>query len=640
MKKELTNLLNQIDKYDVAYYNLNQPLISDQEYDGKKDHLKLIISSFKPTTKSEKSLLQRAKNTLERVGAPISDDAWGKYTHEVPMGSLNKVNLPEEFKEWTIKCDSSQKMFLVTEKLDGISISLKYENGILITGATRGDGNIGEDITRNVKKMRGVPNTLNNKFTGHIRGEIVLRHSDLEKYFPNLKSARNGAGGIAKRLDGDGVEYLTVISYNIEGIDFINEHDSFVYINNLGFIVPNYILVNQVSDVIKTWNEYMDHSRDQLDYDIDGLVVHINDRAHRFALGEENNRPKGSVAFKFEPPEAKSIINNIICQVGDTGIITPVVEFDPVNLLGASIKRASVHNFQIIKTLGINIGSEVIVIRANDVIPQIKNAISHTNKAFEPPNTCPACGSKTVFDGAYLVCTNNRSCPPQVQGRINKWIKENGILEWGDSIIAKIIESGVTDVDGLYKLSVKDLQDLDRMGEKSANNLINELNKYRSIPLENFLGGLCIKGVATSIAKSVVDAGYDTLDKILNISVNELERISGFGQERARAFHEGLLSNADRIEAILNAGVTIREKTKGKLSGNTFCFTGSMSSPRALLQKMVEENGGEIKKSVAKGLSYLVIDDPDSSSSKAQAAKKLEIVLLSEEKFLDMIKKN
>jgi len=634
MTKEITSLLDDIDKYDSAYYNDNTKLISDEEYDGLKDKLRAI----KPP-KEDKELSVRIKTTLARVGAPPPKHGkWAKYNHEVPMSSLNKVNLPEELENWANKCNA-KKEFLVLDKLDGISISLKYENGILVNGSTRGDGSVGENITVNVKKMKGVQNKLPEPLTSHIRGEIVLRHSDWKKYFPDLKNPRNSASGIAKRIDGTGVEHLSVIVYTIEGKDFNYENESMDYLKKLGFTVPNYFKVNSIKDIVSLWNKYMSQTRDSLDYDIDGLVVHINDRSHRFSLGEENHRPKGSVAFKFESPEARSVITNIICQVGDTGVITPVAEFNEVELLGATIKRASLHNFHKVEELCVNIGAEVIIERCNDVIPGIKEVVRKNNGAFQPPDKCPVCGAITVTDGKFVYCSNEKTCPPQVKGRINKWVNEHGILEWGDAVITKLIESGkVKDIGDLYRLTASDIASLDRMGDKSASNLIEELDKYRSVTLESFLGGLCIRGIATSIAKAVVDAGYDSLDDIMSVSVCELEQIPGFGYDRATAFYNGIIKNTDRINDILNAGLTIKARIKGSLTGKSVCFTGTMEQPRALLQKMVEENGGEVKKSVGKGTTYLVISDPNSNSSKAQAARKLGTILISEKQFLDMIK--
>ena len=643
-KKSLRTLLDEIDKHDDAYYNQNKPIVSDQEYDGLKDKLRTLGKQFVPQdgSKADEKLAIRLEDAITRVGAPPPKNGkWDKVTHEVPMGSLNKVNLPEELSGWYDKCQGSGSadQLFITEKLDGISISLKYENGYLVMAVTRGDGETGEDITRNARKMKGVPHKLEKNFTGYIRGEVVLFHSDWKKHMPEMANPRNAASGVAKRIDGHHAQHLTVLAYTIEGKDFRTERDAFDYMKCLGFKIPNYSVGNLKHAKIE-WEQYMARKREDLDYDIDGLVIRLNNRADQFALGEENHRPKGAIAFKFEAPEARTTIRNIVCQVGDTGHITPVAEFDEVELLGAKVKRASLHNFSLVRELGVNIGAEVLVERANDVIPYVKEVVKKSNGYFGIPEKCPACGTKTVRVGEYVVCPNKADCPPQVLGRLNKWIKELGILEWGESILTKLIESGkVEDVADLYRLKESDITSLDRMGEKGARKLLGELDKYRNIRLENFLGGLCIDGVATSTVKNVIDAGYDTLDKIQGLSAARLETISGFAEKKAQAFHNGLVENANRIKDILKAGVTIKARVKGSLTGSSFCFTGSMQTPRAQLQKMAEEAGGSVKKSVGKDLTYLVIADPNSGSSKAKAARKLDIKLISEDEFLGMVKK-
>jgi DNA ligase (NAD+) len=637
-KKALIKLLDDIDLYDDAYYNDNKQLVSDQIYDGFKDHLRSMGKLFKPgTSKADEKLSIRLQDALTRVGAPPPKDGkWPKYTHEQLMSSLNKVNLPSELETWHKKCGSSKKL-LMTEKLDGISISLKYENGSLVAAATRGNSEIGENITRNVLKMQCVPNKLSNDFTGHIRGEIVLLRSDWKKYIPEMDNPRNGASGVAKRIDGKDVQYLTVITYTVDGKDFKTESESFEWMKALGFRVPNYS-IGTLEDANKLWQKYMDETRATLDYDIDGLVIRVNDMAQQLSFGEENHRPKGAIAFKFEAPEAKTIIRNIVCQVGDTGRITPVAEFDEVQLLGAKIERASIHNFSLVKELGVNIGAEVIIERNNDVIPGLKEVITPCNGYFKAPETCPACGTETKKVGEYLVCPNKKECPPQIIGRLNKWVKELGILEWGESILTKLIAAGkVIDVADLYLLKADDIKAMDRMGDKGAANLLTELDKYRAVTLENFLGGLCIDGIATSTVKSVIDEGHDTLDKICALSKNQLENVPGFAEKRAAAFYDGLKENADRITSILKAGVTIKQRTVGSLTGSKIAFTGTMSTPRKLLQKMVEDAGGEVDKSVGKQTKILVIDDVNSTSSKAQAARKLGTRLVSEAEFIAMV---
>jgi DNA ligase (NAD+) len=634
---KLETLLDQIDAHDTAYYNDGKPTISDPEYDGLKDSLGTIVKGFAPPTNPTEAALQlRASKTLVRIGAPPPEHGdWPKYTHEVPMDSLNKVNLPSELLDWHAKCGKPKEL-LETEKLDGMSISLKYEKGRLFSAATRGDGNIGENITANVSFM-DVPIRLKEKFSGHIRGEIVLLKSIWKKHLSHMANTRN-ATGIAKRHDGTDCQYLTIIAYTIEGKEFKKESEAYEYIKKLGFRIPNY-RVGTIDGANIMWQEYMDKTRDSLDYDIDGLVIVINDRATRFALGDEGRGPKGAVAYKFEAPEARTTVTNIVTQVGDTGIITPVAEFEEIELVGVNIRRASLHNFSLVKELGINIGAVIMVKRANDVIPYVTSVVKQNNGYFPVPEKCPSCGTKTIRVGEYVRCPNKQTCPPQIIGRLNKWIKELGILEWGESILTKLIESGkVKDIADIYRLKTSDITSLERMGDKGAAALLKELDKFREVTLENFVGGLCIDGVATSTVKAVIDQGYDSLDKLRSLSQKQLETVPGFGEKRAKALFDGLKDNKSRIDDILKSGVTIKEKIKGTLSGKHFCFTGTMSTPRKNLQQMVVAAGGEVDKTVSKGTTHLVIDDVASTSSKAVAARKIGTKLISEADFLDLVK--
>jgi len=630
---KIKELAYKIVKARHDYYNVG-PTVSDAIFDAWVDEL---------------SKLDPNHTAVTSVGAPVVSE-WKKASHSVPMGSLNKVNTEDEFKAWAKECEqqspsgtglSSRNLnsgIFFTEKLDGISINTIWEKGKLVQAVTRGDGNIGEDITANVARMKGIPQKLNESFTGSVRGEIILLKSDNKKYFPEYANPRNAASGIAKRLDGIGVEHLTVMMYTVNGKDFDTEGEQFKWLNKTGFNVPVSAVYREVREVISQYNKYQSSIRDSLDYDIDGVVIRVDNMSVQFALGDKNHRPKGAIAFKFEAPSATSKIIRFVDQVGNTGTITPVAEFDEVNLLGAKVKRASCYNYSYVKELGIDVGSEVLIIRANDVIPRVEELIKSTGSVHKPPKKCPECNSPTEFNGEYLRCTNKETCPAQVIGRLKTWINEQNILEWGESILQKTIDAGlVKDVGDLYRLTAVQLEKLDRMGERSAQKLIDVLNGHRKISLENLIGGLGINGVGTSTTKVVVEAGYDTLDAMLVLTEGRLASLGGFGSIRAKALVNGLKTNKKRIEDILAAGVTIKPRVKGKLTGKSFCFTGSMEKPRPALQKMVEDAGGSVKKSVGKGLHYLVIADPNSTSSKADAARKFGTTLISEQQFLGMI---
>jgi DNA ligase (NAD+) len=625
VSNRIQELADKIIRARDIYYNSSSEkkdaLVSDAIYDAWVDEL---------------TKLDPDNPAVTTIGAPVGVTEWKKAVHSVPMPSLNKVNTESEFQSWAKDCNTASNFFF-TEKLDGISINTLWEKGVLVQAITRGDGSIGEDITVNVKQMKGIPAKLKKPFTGHIRGEIVLLKSDHKKYFADYSNPRNAASGVAKRYDGQGVGHLTAMMYTCNE-DFKTEYEQFQYLDSLGLITPPCSLQKTIANVIAEYLRYQNNLRETLDYDIDGIVIRIDDIAKQFALGERNHRPKGAIAFKFAAETRETTLRKLVWQVGNSGRITPVAEFDKVELVGAKIERASLYNYAYIKEIGADVGAKVIVSRANDVIPRVEEVSQSTGTVAQAPKKCPECQSDTKWSGEYLLCSNKTSCPAQVIGRLKTWIRELNILEWGDGVLQRTIDAGlVSDVDDLYLLTPEQLECLDRMGKRSAKKLVDIMAQFKEIPLENLIGGLGIDGVATSTTKLIINAGYDTLDDIMKMSQAQLSAIAGFGNIRAEAFYYGLRLNKPRIDKILAAGVKIKPRVKGALTGKSFCFTGTMEKPRPQLQKMVEENGGDVKKSVGKGLQYLVIADPNSTSSKAEAARKLGTKLISEQDFLNML---
>ncbi len=613
--KELENL---IIKARNDYYN-KSPTVSDQVYDAWIDEL---------------TMLKPDSSAITFIGAPPVSE-WKKVAHNTPMGSLNKINTEEELNDWLNTINNEN--VLVTEKLDGISINLKYENGKFIQGITRGDGNIGEDITSNVIKMQGLAKTLLESFTGPIRGEIVLTKTDHQKYFPEYSSPRNAASGIAKRYDGTGSEHLTILCYKVsDGKDFKLESEQFAWLQQQGFIVPNWLVTDNPQ---KIWNKYQGGKRDSLNYDIDGLVITANDVALQLSLGEKDSRPKGSIAYKFAAITRESILRDIVWQVGGSGRITPVGIFDEVNILGAKITQACLHNVANINKLKLDIGAKILVARANDVIPFIDSTITPTKSIACAPDKCPNCGTKTRMDGEYLICPNTGGCSAQLIGRVKRYVNVLDVKEWGDGLVEKLVEAGlVKDIYDLYKLNIKDLSEIERMGEKSAKKVLETLWGKNPISLENLLGSLSIPLCGPTMIRLVMDAGHDTWNKIVKAEKKDFEVIAGFGPIKAEALYSWLHNGGkELVDNILGAGVKIKEIIMGTLTGMSFCFTGAMMHKRGELEELVKEAGGIVKSSVGKGLSYLVIADPNSTSGKAQAARKNGTKCISEVEFLKMV---
>ena len=617
----IQDLVIKINQARLDYYN-GQPTVSDKVYDAWCDELRLLDPQNK---------------AVIAVGAPVAS-AWLKAKHQIPMGSLNKVNTPSEFLKWAASSANTEKLF-VTQKLDGLSIELIYEQGLLIQAITRGDGDIGEDITVNVRRMGGVQSQLTTSFNGSLRGEIIMLKSKHKAHFSDKANPRNAASGVSKRLDGVGVEHLSIIFYQALGdVDFKTEVEQFEWLKAQGVTIPDYWVFNNASEVNLHWRNYQDKDRDNLDYDIDGLVIHINDMAKQMSLGDKDMRPLGAIAFKFDNETRESVIRDIIWQVGNSGRLTPVAVVDPVSLVGATVTRASIYNMSYIEDLGLDIGATVLVARANDVIPRIEELVKGTGKVAEPPTYCPSCGSVVVMVGENLTCTNTISCPAQVIGRIKNWVKDLNILEWGDTLVERLVETKkVITVADLYKLTVDDLAAIDRMGQKSAQKCYDSLWNNSEMTLDIFIGALSIPMIGSTTIRQIMSAGCDTLEKFGQLKAQHFEMVPGVGPTKAESLANGLVQNQNVILELLNNGVKIKAKVIGKLSNKSVCFTGSMKNKRPVLEKMAADAGADVKSSVGKGLTYLVIADPNSTSSKAIAARKFGTVLITEDEFIDKL---
>ena len=605
------------------YYN-GQPTVSDKIYDAWVDELRLLD----PTNKA-----------VTAIGSPVAPSEWKKAKHQIPMGSLDKVNTPAEMTKWVSEMAKNDKLF-ITEKLDGLSIEVIYENGSLHQAITRGDGETGEDITVNVAKMGGVHSHLKHKFTGSLRGEIIMFKSTHKQWFADKANPRNAASGTSKRLDGVGVDKLNILFYQVLGdVDFKTEEAQMKWLQNQGLDVPNWWILKDDVEVNDHWRSYQDNDRDKLDYDIDGLVIRVDNMAKQIALGEKDLRPKGAIAFKFDNETRESILRDIVWQVGNSGRLTPVATIDPVQLVGATVTRASLYNWTYIEELKLDIGATVLVARANDVIPRIEECIKGTGKVAKPPTKCPECDGATVFEGENLICTNTADCPAQIKGRIKNWIKELNLLEWGDTLVEKLVESKkVANIADLYLLKVADIANLDRLGEKTAKKVLDILWANKQVPLEVFLGALSIPMIGQSTIKAIMNAGCTDLTKFGQLGAREFEQVAGVGPTKAKFLADGLRHNQKLILQLLANGVEIKARAVGTLTGKSVCFTGAMKNKRPVLEKMAADAGADVKGSVGKGLTYLVIADPNSTSSKAQAARKLGTTLISEDDFLDLVK--
>jgi DNA ligase (NAD+) len=624
VRARVDDLAARLERYRASYY-AGHPAISDAAYDALEDELR----DLDPTNP-----------VLARVGSPQLVEEWEKARHEIPMGSLNKAVSIEELRAWVARCDEllhkdglgpvGDDLF-VAEKLDGISIECIYREGKLVDAITRGDGEVGERITQNVARMKGVPSRIKDKRSMSVRGEIILRLSDMKKHIVTGTSPRNLAAGTSKRFDGSGCDNLTVLFYDLaDHLDVKTEVEKFAFIRRLGFATPN-LQHGSIDDVVALYEAYSSGRRAKLDYEIDGLVVYVNSLHLQALLGEVNHRPRGAIAFKFASPAKVTKVVEIRWDTGPSGRVTPVAIVEPVELAGATVQRASLHNAANVRALGLGVGDEVLVSRRNDVIPYVEEVVQKVGPPAVPPTTCGVCGAPLAAEGEYLMC-RNPSCRAIVEGRIENWVSAIGALEWGDKLIEQVVAAKlVREPVDLYKLRWEAIAALDRRGEKSAKKCLAELQARLPLTLPVFIAALGMDNFALETARLLVAAGYDTIDKMLAAKEEDLAAVKGLGKIKAASIVKGLAARRDEIGRLRAAGIEpVTPQQQGPLSGLTFCFTGESTRPRAELTALVEGKGGRVLASVTKDLSYLVIADPASTSSKAVKARKYGTKLITE----------
>jgi DNA ligase (NAD+) len=594
-----------------AYYN-GVAEVTDAEFDDLEDELRG---------------LDPANPVLKAVGAPVTG-AWRKVRHTAPMGSLFKAQTNTDMAAWVHGTPAAS--YTVSEKLDGCSICLRYENGVFTQALTRGDGEEGEDITRNVARMT-FPKKIAAPYTGCIRGEVVLTLDAFKRHFPDAKNPRNTASGTMKRLDGVGCEHLTIMVYEFDAAEG-EKLATLETARALGFQTPNYFKVAGFKDIQALYAKYVDSARKALNYEIDGLVVEVSDRDTRDQFGVTDGRPKGAVAYKFPHDRKTTTLRNVEWQVGQSGRVTPVAMFDTVRLAGADVSQASIHNVAYIHRLGgLRPGDVIEVSRRNDVIPAVESVFtSNGGMPFAPPTECPSCASKLTFEGEYLVCTHD-GCPATRIGGIRRWIEKTGVLNFGEGLITALVEGNlVLDCADIYNLKVSDMAACDMNGRKvgyaTATRAVDELIRRMELDLHVFVGALGIPHFGRSMVKVLVDAGFDSLDKLRGLTLQDLSQIEGVGPTKGQAFLTGLQDKSWLIDRLLDCGIKINARnTTGSMAGKSMCMTGFRDGA---MQTAFEAAGGTIKSSVGKGLTYLVAKDAGSGSTKLQKAQSLGVTVL------------
>lgn len=625
-----------IQKHQKAYYN-GEAEISDFEFDKLWDELKEIDPQNK---------------ILQKVGA--DSVTFSKIKHVMPMGSQEKAANPEQFLSWAQKHVYDE--YFVEYKLDGASLELQYNHGILVNAVTRGDGEIGDDITANAKKMQGVISSLylDGKlidFTGGIRGEVIMTHQVHKEKFPDKANCRNAANGLMKRKDGQGSEFLNLIVYDAletnGNVFFEDEEQKINWLNKCGFNVVPLKICKNPQEVILYRASVMEN-RKQLDFDIDGLVV-----KERFINLDDafRARPDRQIAFKFSLEEAVSVVRQIEWSISGV-TYTPVAIFDEVELNGTKVQRASLANPDTLRDLGVQIGSRVVVVKRGEIIPKIESLAPSLDgdilTPVEVPHKCEVCQTELIDEGSRLYCPNKK-CSKRILHQLLKWQQIVDIRDLGETLITSLFnDKKVTSISDIYKLTVEDLvpyflNEESISSEKEslgAKKVYNSIQNHRTVKLSTFIAGFDIEGVGESLAEKLIEAGFDSLQKLLDATVDEIANVYGFAQIMAQTIVEGLKEQASEMNYLVNSQlVTIQTSVAGKLSGKSFCFTGELKTmKRQDAENLVKQNGGSTKSSVTKDLSFLVTNDVSSGSSKNQKAAKFGVPVISEQEFLDLLK--
>jgi DNA ligase (NAD+) len=528
--------------YQDAYYN-GEALISDGEFDALWDELKAL----KPDSP-----------VLARVGADGAD-GFPKARHLIPMGSQEKAAGPEEFRAWAVKI--APPSFVVQYKLDGASLELQYEQGKLRRALTRGDGIIGDDITRNALRMAGVLAELDIPFSGGVRGEVVMTHGVWREKYSDKANCRNAANGIMRRKDGEGCQDLSLIAYDAAALGddrfFQDEPEKIAWLRDRGFSVTPTREFSDPEEVI-AYRAALGETRQSLDFDIDGLVV--KDRRTDMA-DLRRPRPEKQIALKFDLEVAVSILRAV--EWSESGATyTPIGIVDPVRLAGTTVQRANLNNPDMIRALGLKIGSAVSVVKRGEIIPKIeglapRDAFPGTEEKGEIafPQRCETCGSPLEDRGTRLFCPNP-GCPKRLLHRIEKWASVLDIRELGEKLIRRLFEKErVRRIPDLYGLEEGELAEFDRMGELSAAKVIRHIRTKRQLSLAAFTAGFDFEGVGETIMEKVVSAGFNTLQKLRSASVPELAAVYGLGEITARTISEGLLETREEMDRVLAAGI-------------------------------------------------------------------------------------
>lgn len=634
--RELVDTLN---KHAYEYYVLDNPSVTDREYDKLYDELQIL--------EGETGVREQDSPTRRVGGEPIS--AFKKHEHIYRLYSLDKCVTEDELSAFDerVRKVVPDPTYTVEYKFDGLTMCLTYENGLFVRATTRGNGVVGEDVTAQALTIKSFPLKIDRKDVMEIQGEAIIRLSVLEKYNRTadepLKNARNAAAGAIRNLDPKVTEKRRpeIIFYNVnyaENGGFDSQLEIFDFLKRNGFKTFDFLRVCKNLDEVKAAIDEIEVGRRSIDVLTDGAVVKLNSVKEREILGYTDKFPRWAAAYKFEAEEAETTVKSVRWQVGRTGKLTPLGIVEPVELAGATVRKATLNNYGDIQKKRVKIGGRVLIRRSNEVIPEILGALGDEGKEVEKITVCPYCKTPVVEVGANLFCPNE-DCRPRVLAKLANFACKDGMnIDGFSEKTAGVLydEIGVENFSELYTLDREKLVALDGFQDKKADNLLSAIEKSKNVALPNFIFALGIDGVGKKTAKDLAKK-LKTLGGIANASVEELSALDDVGEVMSKSIFDYFRSekNKNEIEKLLAAGVKIAEQTEiksGSFSGEKVVLTGSLTSyTRSEAGKLVEERGGEIQSSVTKTTTLVIAGE--AAGSKLDKAKKLGVTVIDEEEF-------
>ncbi len=661
---QIQDLRDQLNDHNYRYYVLDDPLISDSEYDQ-------LFRKLQKLETDNPNLITEDSPT-RRVGAePLS--SFGSWTHRMPMLSLANAMNEDELAAFDTRVkkglDTEKDLeYMAEPKLDGLAVELVYENGFFVNGSTRGDGITGEDITQNLKTITAIPLSLrkNGQKTPpllEVRGEVFITKDGFKKLNRNQEkeelspfaNPRNAAAGSLRQLDSKitATRPLSIYCYEagrIDGISFDTHEDFLSTLKEWGFPVnPEIQKVNNAETMV-AFHRNLEAKRDSLPYGIDGTVFKVNAINQRNALGIRSRSPRWAIAGKFKAQQATTLVQNIIPSVGRTGAVTPVARLEPVNVGGVVVTNATLHNQDEIDRKDVRVGDTVLIQRAGDVIPEVVKVIPAKRppetKTYQLPTECPSCGQEVSRpEGEVVTRCQNLSCPAQVKGRIEHFVSK-GALDidgFGEKLVDQLVDKKlILTVDDIFKLNFDDLVNLDRMAEKSALNILTAIQDSKQTTFARFVYALGIRNVGAHLSKVLEKAFVGDIEKFMKAAEEELEAIDEVGPIVAETITTFLsnCTNTNVIESCLSLGIRLKKVEKPKsllLQGKTFVFTGALTQfSRNEAKEMTEAHGGKVSGSVSKNTDFVVAGP--GAGSKLKKATELDIPVLSEAEFFDMLK--